>query len=56
MRNLQSLIGALVVAALVAGCAGSSTTQLSAEDQCKRSGGFWNGGRCDFSGGGGGGY
>jgi len=60
MRNLRALIGALTVAGLLMGCAGTPNTQppqSSAAADCKRSGGFWTGAKCDFSGaGGGGGY
>lgn len=55
-RSFRGFFGALAVASILAGCAGSTTTVLSADDDCKRSGGFWTGTRCEFSGGGGGGY
>jgi len=55
MRNLRGLLGALIVAGLLMGCAGSAATRLSEDDDCRRSGGFWTGSKCDFSGGGGGG-
>jgi len=51
MRNLRGLIGALAVAIMLAGCGGSTTTVFTQDDQCRRSGGFWTGSKCDFSGG-----
>ena len=53
----------LVVVSILVGCASTgsnagngSTTQFTEDDQCKRSGGFWTGTRCEFSGAGGGAY
>ncbi len=55
MRTLRALIGALTVAGLLMGCAGTPNTQISSDDDCRRAGGFWTGVKCDYSGGGGGG-
>jgi hypothetical protein len=54
-RLLRGLIGALGVAFMLTGCGGSASTVLSQDDECRRSGGYWTGTKCELSGGGGGG-
>ncbi len=58
IREFRGFIGALGVAIMLVGCGESATTVLTQDDECRRSGGFWTGSRCDYSsgGGGGGGY